>query len=187
MNNLDEEGTQIQPELLEAASRTWKRVLAYAQAQGQDASRTADVFESVVRLLSKALRHRPALRTEIRRLDDYLFRAFMRKPNRVLAKEPNLTYVGSTDVLEFITSARNEDWVSTLEDELLLKEAISYMNVRTRRMFFQRQCGYKWSEIALTLGITSNNAQVQFGGDLRKIRDRILRRKVNESSSTGKG
>jgi hypothetical protein len=25
-------------------------------------------------------------------------------------------------------------------------------------MFFERQCGYKWSEIALTLGITSNNA-----------------------------
>jgi hypothetical protein len=187
MNNLDEEGTKIQPELLEAARRTWKRVLAYAQRQGQDESRSAEIFESVVRLLSKALRRRSPFRPEIRRPDDYLFRAFTRRLNRVLAMEPKITYVGSSDALEFLVGARSEDWVSTLEGEVLLKKAISYMNIRTRRMFFQRQCGYKWSEIALTLGITSNNAQVQFGGDLRRIRDRILRRKVNKSSSTGKG
>jgi hypothetical protein len=123
MNNLDEDGTQIHPELLEAASCTWRRVLAYAQRQGQDESRTADVFESVVRLLSNALRRRSRLRAEIRHPDDYLFRAFTRRLNRLLAKEPKITYVGSTDVLEFLTSTHNEDWVSTLEDEVPLKIA----------------------------------------------------------------
>src|SRR5690242_234238 len=99
MKNLEEEGAPIQPELLEAARRIWGRVLAYAQRQGQDASRTADVFESVVRLLSNALRCRSPLRAEIRHPDDYLFRAFTRRLNRVLAKEPKMTYVGSTDLL----------------------------------------------------------------------------------------
>ena len=125
MKNLEEEGTPIQPELLEAARRIWGRVLAYAQRQGQDAAQTADVFESVVRLLSKALRCRSPLRAEIRRPDDYLFRAFTRRLNRLLAKERKITYVGSTDLLEFLMSARNEDSVSTLEEEVLLKEAIS--------------------------------------------------------------
>jgi hypothetical protein len=124
MGNLDEEGTPIQAELLEAARRTWRRVLAYAQRQGQDTSRTAEIFETVVRLLSKALRRRSSLGGEIRRPEDYLFRAFTRRLNRFLAREPKITYVGSTETLEFLADARDEDWVSTLENEVLLKEAI---------------------------------------------------------------
>ena len=76
IENLDEEGAPIEPELLEAARRSWRRVLAYAQRQGQDASRTAEIFESVVRLLSKALRRHSRIGGEIRRPDDYLFLAF---------------------------------------------------------------------------------------------------------------
>jgi hypothetical protein len=187
IENVDEEGAPIEAELLEAARCTWRRVLAYAQRQGQDASRTAEIFESVVRLLSKALRRRSGLGGEIRRPDEYLFRAFTRRFNRLLAKEPKITYVGSTDALESLAGARDEDWVSTLENEVLLKETISYMNKRTRRMFFQRQCGYRWYEIAPRLGMTVNNAQVQFGCDLRKIQERILRRKVNKLSSSERG
>ena len=125
-------------------------------------------------------RRHPGLEGQIKSLDYYLFWAFTRRLNRLLATEPKITYVGSVKDLEALAGARDEDWVSSLEDELFLKEALSCMNKRTRHMFFQRQCGYSWGEIASNLGISINSAHVQFSCDVRKIRKRILRRQTNE-------
>ena len=175
IGNPDKDRTPIEPELLEAARRNWERVLAYAHKQHQDTSRAVEIFESVVHSLSKVIRRYSGL-SRIKSLDYYLFWAFTRRLNRLLAAEPKITYVGSVKDLEGLAGARDEDWVSSLEDELVLKEALSCMNKRTRHMFFQRQCGYSWDEIASKLGISTNNARVQFSCDVRKIRERILRR-----------
>ncbi len=119
--NPDKDRAPIEPELLEAARRNWKRVLAYADKQHQDASRALEVFESVVHSLSKTLRRRSGLERPITNFDYYLFCAFARRLNRLMASEPKIMYVRSVKALEGLPDARDEDWVATLEDGIALK------------------------------------------------------------------
>lgn len=175
IQNLDKRGRPIQGELLEAAQRDWKRVLSYARRHRQDAAFAAEVFETVVHSLSSALRRHPHPDRSIKNLDNYLFWAFARRLNRLLAREPAVEYMGSFDDLQSLKGTHDADWVSRVHNELLVKELQSYMSARVRHVFFLRESGYSWGEISRKLGIKADNLWFQFRYGIGKARKRILR------------
>lgn len=181
--SVDKRGKPIESELLAAAQRNWKRVLSYAQRHQQDSSRAADIFEAVVHSLSNAIERHPQIAKRIRSLDYYLFWAFARRLNRLLAKEPVIDYVGALDDLASLKGAQDPHWVPRLEQELLVKEVQGYMDQRTRHILFLRESRYSWPEVASELGMDVRNLKVFFGYSIRKIRKRILRRKYVNSKS----
>jgi len=182
-----EPGKSIEPDLLAAAQRTWKRVLAYAHRYQQDSARTADILEAVLVSLSNARKTNGNFRTPIRSLDHYLFMAFIHRMNRQLAREPHIETVGSIHDLEALGGIRASSDSPSIEAELLIEELMGYMDERTRRMLSLRMMGYSWNEIAQILKSTANNAQVLFNQGLRKARNHIMKGKDSKDTSAKGG
>jgi len=180
----DRAGKAINSELLEAAHRNWRRIAAYAKRQGQDPSRAAEELEIAVHSLSSLVDRHPRFREGIRNLDEYVFWAAAHRLNRLSARQPAVEYVGTLEELNSLQRANDSDWASQLEDELFLKQILGNMSERTRYLFYLRQLGRSWEDIAKILGITANAAQVQFNRGLLRARKRMSRRTYSHTDRT---
>ena len=182
----NESGASVEGDLVDSARRIWTRVLAYARHQRQDPARAADILDAVLLSLSRARKTNADLCRPIRNLDNYLYLAFVRRLNRELAKEPHIETVGSIHDLDALSGIRIPPASPFIEDDLLIKELMGYMDKRTRRMFSLRMMGCSWDEIARPLKNTANNAQVLFNQGLKKVRRRVMKLKDPKNTS-GKG
>jgi DNA-directed RNA polymerase specialized sigma24 family protein len=82
--------------------------------------------------------------------------------------------VPSTVELEKLASARDTQWVSDLERAITVKEIMSHMDERTRRVWSARQYGYSWKEISRRLGLSEQQTKMRFRRGLEKTRDRVF-------------
>jgi len=177
----DELGKPTDPAILSAAQHNWKRVLAYAQRQGQDPSVAAEVLEKTVGALTSLKLRRPQLFERINNLDVYLFLAAIWRLNKLVAKEPPLQYVGSLDDLNSLGGLRDSTEARKIEKQLVVKELMGFMSVRTRFLFSRREMGYTWPEIAASLGTTALRLRVQFSEGIAAARRRILGKVASKS------
>ena len=111
----------------------------------------------------------------IRNLDNYLYWAFVRRLNRLLATEPKIDLVGSIQDLEAHSDIRAAAVSPSIEEELLVKEVMTFLDEKTREMFSLRKTGYSWGDAAGTLKITANNAQARFSQGLKRAQARIMK------------
>ena len=58
----------------------------------------------------------------------------------------------------------------TLEQAILVKEAIENMDEWTRKIWAARQYGYSWSEIAEHFGLTEPQAKLRFRYTIGRLR-----------------
>ena len=170
-------------ELTEIARRLWPRVRAHARKQlakqSSDDSETlaAEVWESVLRSVSKTLGRHHETAPTILNLESYLFGAFLHRFNRALKRERRrheiIEAVASTRELEQLPGAR--DWKSgrDLERSIQVKEAVQNMDDWTREVFAARVYGYSWREIAELHGLTEHKAKLRFSYALRKLAARL--------------
>ncbi|MHB8617820.1 MAG: sigma-70 RNA polymerase sigma factor region 4 domain-containing protein [Candidatus Acidiferrales bacterium] len=180
----DKLGKAIDADLLAAAQRNWRRVIAYAKRLGQDTSIAADELEGAVHSLSSLLERHPRFRERIKNLDDYVFWVAAHRLNRSAAKEPIVKYAGSLDDLNSLRGGQDSNWVSRFEDDLFLKELTGYMSERTRCLFSLRQMGWPWEDIGRNFGVSANVVQVQFNRGVARARKRILGRPYSKSNPT---
>jgi len=175
---LDGSGTEVETDLLAAARKNWGRMLAYARRYEQDSSVAEDILESVLRATSKARKRHPQPDKPIRNLDGYLYVAFVRRFNRYLKTRPPIVYVGTFQDLHSIKSIQKLSQLPTIEDDVLARELLQYMNPRARHTFFLRKhAGYSWRDTAKLLKTTTNSAQVLFHQAMEKVRGRIMKRR----------
>jgi len=170
-------GKAVDPDLLAAARRNWTRVLSYASRYDLDSSIAADVLEAALVAISRARRTGNRLGKPIRNLDSYLYVVFVRRPNRHVARQPKIEFVGSLQDLAACAGFQTLSASPTVEDDLLVREVLNYVTGRPRDMIFLRMRGYSWKEVARRLGITANNAQVLFNKEIGKARSRIVKLK----------
>ncbi len=165
----DKRGRPIDPKVLDAAQRNWGRVLEYVRRELQDAPRAAEILERVVHSVSNAMR-RNFHRQRVKDLDAYLYWAFTRKVRKIVARERMIQYVAFSEDLVPLETAQDSKWVHKIEDEILLKQLLGYLEERPRGMVLLRAGGYSWKEVARALGISVNNALVQFNHAIEKSR-----------------
>src|ERR1017187_10900025 len=145
------------PELTEIASRLWPRVRAHARkqlaTQNSDDSETlaAEVWESVLRSVSKTLARHHETTSTVLNLESYLFGAFLHRFNRALKRErrrQEIVKPVATRELEQLPGAT--DWKSAdgMERSLQVQEVMDSMDAWTRRVFAARLYGQTWKEIA---------------------------------------
>ena len=181
----DETSSPAQEELLAAARKAWPRVLAHARRElGHKVLRTdktilaADVWEGVLRSVSKALKRKGENRAPVGDLQSYLIAAFHHRFNRVLKREQRrletIEFVPSTQDLDRMSSARDTQWVSQLERAITVKQVIGHMDEWTRRVWGGRQYGYSWKEISRRLGLSEQQAKMRFRRGLEKTRARLI-------------
>ena len=180
----DTGSSPAQEALLAAAREAWPHVLAHARrtlaGQGPDSENTAlaaEVWEGLLRSVSKAL-HRRRSQQPIADLNAYLIGAFHHRFNRVLKRERRRTeiieLVPSIADLERMESARDIHWVVDLERAITIREIVDQMDDWTRRVWRARQLGYSWKEIAEHLGLNQPQAKMRFRYGLEKTRDRLF-------------
>jgi DNA-directed RNA polymerase specialized sigma24 family protein len=173
-------------ELIAAAREAWPHVLAHAQKEfhqrglGSDSpTLAAQVWEGVLRTISKARQRNSPDRPAISNLQSYLIVAFHRRFNKALLREQKrievIELISSSVEFERIESARDASWIEELEGAITIREITDRMDEWTRKVWQARQYGYTWDEIAEWLGTTAPQAKAKFQYGLEKTRANIIR------------
>jgi hypothetical protein len=146
----DKTSSPREEELLIAARAAWPRVLAHAKRELADRALdpdkpalAANVWEGVLRSVSRALQRKGDNRAPVVDLQSYLIAAFHHRFNRVLKREQRrletIEFVPSTLDLDRMAGARDTQWVSELERAITVRQIIGHMDEWTRRVWRARQ------------------------------------------------
>jgi DNA-directed RNA polymerase specialized sigma24 family protein len=180
------QGIAPDQELLSAARAAWPHVLAEAKRRfiaarldSDGAAFAVQVWEQLLRSVSKTRQRNRDQRPPIANLEGYLIGAFRHRLTRVLVREQKrvriIELVSSSFDLERIESAKNTEWVEELERAITLKEIAEQMDPLTRKIWQARQCGYSWKEIAGWLGTPEDGVRKKFEYGIEKTRQSIVR------------
>jgi DNA-directed RNA polymerase specialized sigma24 family protein len=184
----------LDEELLAAAREAWPHALAHARRELSDriaapdrTALAAEIWERVLRSVSRTLQHSPDRRPAVQDLQAYLMGAFHLRFNRVLRREQRrldtFELLPSTFDLEKFESARDAEWVRCLEQDITVKAVLARMDEVTRRMWKGRQAGFSWKEIAREFGITERHAKRKFREGIERTRHcliEVMRRRRKE-------
>jgi DNA-directed RNA polymerase specialized sigma24 family protein len=179
--------------LVAAARAAWPRALAHAKlelrsknSEAESEALAAEVWESVLKSVAKALQRNREKGSPIANLEGYLFAAFHHRFNRFLKSEQRrddaVELVASSMDFDQIASAQDTRWASELETAIAVKEVIRHMDGWTRKIWQARQYGYSWKEISKWLGITEQQAKMKFRYGLGKTRQSLVGRPNRKSS-----
>ena len=172
--------------LLAAARATWPRAVGHAvrqlQQQGsnqESEALAADIWEAVLRSVSKALQRKAEYTSSIGDLQSYLLAAFHHRFHRFLKTEDKrrelFEPVPENLNLELIEGAQDTEWVSELERTITVKQIMSRMDGWTKKAWQARQYGYSWKEISVWSGLSEQTAKKRFQYGLEKTRRNICR------------
>lgn len=184
-----ETGTSRAPDndLISAAREAWPHVLAHAEREfhrrglGSDgASLASEIWERVLRSVSRTRQRKSDDRPPISDLQSYLIGAFHRRFNKALLREQKrvemIELVSSSIDLERIESARDvKSWIEELERASRIREITDRMDGWTKKVWEAQEYGYSWKQIAGWLGMTEQHAKMKYYYNLEKIRQAILR------------
>src|SRR5260370_1518559 len=184
----------IDEELLAAAREAWPHVLAHVGGELFDKElgpeRTAvaaDIWDRVLRSVTKTRQRNKDRRPPISDLESYLIGIFHHRFNRLLKKEQKraetIELVSSAFDLERFEAALDTESAEQLERAIAVKQITDRMDGWTRKVWQARQYGYSWKEISTWLGVTEQQAKMKFQYNLEKIRQhivRVMRRRAHE-------
>ncbi len=173
-------------ELLAAARAAWPRVAAHAtrELEREGSNResqalAADIWEAVLRSVSKALQRKSEYTSSIRDLESYLLAAFHHRFHRFLKTEnerrERFESLSESLGLDLIERAQDTGWVSELERAITVRQITERMDGWTKKVWQARQYGYSWKEISTWLGVTEQQAKMKFQYGLEKTRQSIVR------------
>jgi hypothetical protein len=173
-------------DLISAAREVWPRALGHAKkelrAEGlgsESASLAAQVWERVLRSVSRTRQRYSDHLLPISDLQSYLFGAFVHRFNRTLLREEKraetIELVSSSLDLERMENAQNAEWVEELERAITISQITDRMDSWTKKVWQARQYGYSWKEISLWLGATEEQARKKFEYGVERTRQNIVR------------
>ena len=168
---VDCRGRAIAPEVLSVAYEISGRALDHAEKLLGDSALALSAFEETAATVSRVLSaQRRSGNRRIQNLSGYLFRAFLRRVNRLKRRELLLSCDRSaTDLLESYASNAWEE----LELKVLVDELLTKFDVVARDMFYRRQAKFSWKEIGRTYNISAHAAESRFSAALRRVRKRL--------------
>ena len=169
--------------LREPARKVWPRVLAVARRElahkfssEEGKIMTIESWEDALLSVSATLKRHKKMNT-VQDLEGFLVGTFEHRLARAVVKEKNLNrvveYRASEEDLEDIKSARIEDWVPDLEDDILVRELLRRMDDWTRKVFLEIRFGLKWREIAKHLGMKQQQVKMRFQRNIEQLKREI--------------
>ncbi len=173
-------------EVLTAARAAWPRVVAHAarELEREGSKReseplAADIWEAVLRSVSKALQRKGEYTSSVGDFESYLLAAFHHRFHRFLKAEHKrremFQSVPEGLGFDLVESAPDEGWVEELEQAIAIRQITDRMDPWTKKVWQARQYGYSWKEIASRLGVSEPQAKMKFQYGLEKTRQSIVR------------
>jgi DNA-directed RNA polymerase specialized sigma24 family protein len=170
ISSIDSRGRVIAPEVLSVAQEISARALRHAEKLLGDPAIALSVFEesaaTVSRVVSAQQRNNNG---NIRNLHAYLFRAFLRRVNRLRRRELVFGEQSTNRVPRPPVSNLSRE----LELRLLVDELLTRCDAVTREMFYRRAEGFSWREIGGIYGISAHAAESRFSQALRRLRKKL--------------
>jgi DNA-directed RNA polymerase specialized sigma24 family protein len=163
---IDRHGRTISPEVLEVAHEIGARALRFAERQLGDSAIAASLLEEAAATVSRAIivQSRNG-NPRIRDLQAYLFRAFIRRVDRVKRKELRLL-----EYSNHFQQSPGSDPSHELELKLLVDELLTRCDNMARNMFYRRMEGFSWQEIGKVYGVSAHAAEGRFDRALKRLR-----------------
>jgi len=172
---VDRLGRRISPVVLDAAEKIGPRAIQHAEKLLIDPAVATSQLEQAAATVSRAIEARKrCVRTEVQDLHSYLFRAFIRRINRI--KKRQLILDGAAHALT-MGSHNSSDPRADLEMKILVDEILTRCDPVTRDMFYRRLRGFSWIEIGSFYGISDHAAESRFRQALRRIAEKLGLRK----------
>jgi DNA-directed RNA polymerase specialized sigma24 family protein len=167
INSVDQHGRAIAPQVLTAANDISRRALRLAEKELGDPATAASILEYSAALVSRALysSSSPVRNSNVKNLQGYLFRAVVRRIDRLKVKE-----LPTISRSEAILQRHAYNPSSGLEILLLTNELLAKADNFTRQVFQLRVEGYSWKEIGPTFGIDAHAAESRYSQGLKRIR-----------------
>ncbi len=166
---IDCRGRAIEPEVLSVAQEIASRILRHAERMLVDPAVATSLLEEAAVAVCRVLRRNAGGQSTIRDLHAYLFRAFMRRLNRVKRREMRLVASSSGNLGE----SKQFDPSRELEMRILVNELLTRCDGVTRDMFYRRVVGFSWKEIGATYRISAHAAESRFSQALQRLRKKL--------------
>ncbi len=166
---IDRLGRDIDPAVLAAAEEVYARALEHGLKLLGDPAVVADALEQVAAAVSRLVRTEespPGDGAKIKNLPGYVFRAFVRRVNRIKSKQITVTSANGD-------GPRWADPERDFDTKILTDECLALCDRLTRDMFWRRVQGFSWKEIGKIHGLSGHAAEVRFGHALRKAQVRL--------------
>jgi DNA-directed RNA polymerase specialized sigma24 family protein len=168
---VDRFGRSISPTVLDAAEEIVRRAIEHAEQLLIDPAIAATLLEEAASAVSRVLQSRRALHSDrIRDLPSYLFRAFIRRVNRV-KRQQLIEEAGLALRLKEVPRSINPKL--DLEIKILIDELLTRSDPKTRDVFYRRIHGFSWKEIGTSYGISAHAAESSFGQAIRRLAKRL--------------
>jgi len=168
----------LRERVLRAAERMWGHMVAYSDNRLHEAVDAAQILDAVVDGVVAA-----HAKNDIRDFESYLFVGFVRKTARFFRREQKVEY-RAPQRLAALKESVDTEWVTKLEDELQVKELVSWMDERTRTIFAMLSQGFAEKEIGKALGMTQGAVRMSFARGIERIRRRARADPKTESGSS---
>jgi DNA-directed RNA polymerase specialized sigma24 family protein len=160
-------GRAIEPAVLDAAEEIGQRAVHYAEKLVGDPALATNLLEESAAAVSRVLRSQQAHNNiRVHDLRAYLFRAFIRRVNKVRRRQ---LVIGERNP----TPPKGSSVSSDLETQILVGEFLTRCDPVTRDMFYRRSQGFSWKEIGRVYGISAHAAESRFSQTLQKVRRRL--------------
>src|SRR5206468_6772007 len=137
-----------------------------------DPAIAATLLEDAAAAVSRALRLDAVPNSQrVRDLPCYLFRAFIRRVNRV--KRQQLTAEAAL-ISHVMQAPRSINPTVEIEVHILIDELLARCDSKTRDMFYRRIHGFSWKEIGASYGMSAHAAESIVGKAIRRLSMRLV-------------
>lgn len=167
---IDQRGRPISPRVLTAAEEVSRRAIYHAGRLLIDPAVAANVLEEAAAAVSRVLETNNSEPHSIRDLESYLFRAFLRRLNRI--KKQELLTARALE-LETVGSRVSYDPRRTLERKILVDELLMQFNPMMRDFFCRHAAFSSWREVGRVYGISAHAAESKFSQAMQTAKKKL--------------
>lgn len=167
---VDQRGRPISPRVLAAAEGISRRAIYHAGKLLIDPAVAANVLEETAAAVSRVLETNHTEPHTIRDLESYLFRAFLRRLNRI--KKQELLTARALE-LEAFGSRISHDPRRSLEMKILVDELLLQFNPMMRDFFCRHSAFSSWREVGRAYGISAHAAESKFSRALQTAKKKL--------------
>lgn len=167
---MDQRGRPISPLVLTAAEEVSRRAIYHAERLLIDPAAAANLLEEIAATVSRLLETKSTGNNPIRDLESYLFRAFLRRLNRLKKRE---LLIAEAVELQAFLSRMSWDPRRALEMKILMDELLTQCNPIIRDFFCRRSVPCSWREVGRAYGISAHAAESKFSQALQNIKKKL--------------
>jgi hypothetical protein len=167
---VDQRGRPISPRVLTAAEAVSRRAIFHAQKLMIDPAVAANLLEETAAAVSRVLESNNSDRNSIRDLESYLFRAFLRRLNRIKKQELLTAQVFSPQAF---LSRISYDPRRTLEMKILADELLMQFSPMMRDFFCRHTVLSSWRDVGRVYGISAHAAESKFSQALQNVKKKL--------------